>query len=340
MIQCSLTECEISAGGRCLEGHARDCPHLIGISSSALDSVSLSNGDGNEADPPADTFEPLYSGLPLEIDDAREITGRRRAIVVVLTGMKESGKTSLIARVHQLFLSGPVGGFSFAGSRTLPRFEELSWKATVDSGVSAPTMDRSSRSFDNSFLHFAVREDGTSLDPVDLLLNDISGETFPETITSQPVCVGLLCIHRADHVAVIVDGAAMADPDLRDDHMKKARNFVQRVLQTEQIGRATVLHLIITKLDELTKSTDLDDTLAAALSLETSFFTMFSARVASVRCWRLAARPLDGSLPTESIIAELFCTWVSSTSRYAHVCQERFTSNEGRAFCGFRYPGD
>jgi hypothetical protein len=280
--------------------------------------------------------ESLYSGLPLEIAEAREFSGRSRAIVVALAGMKESGKTSLIARVHQQFQAGPVAGYDFAGSRTLWQFENLNWLATVESGVVSPTMERSSRQYDNSFLHFTVRQPVSRAEPIDLLVNDISGETFPEAITTESVCQQLLCLRRADHLALVVDGAAIADRSFRHDHCAKAKNFVQRVLQTGQIGKQTVLHLIISKLDELLKKEHASENDEAATRLESEFNSQFKNRVAKVYTWRLAARPLDGSMPTESTIAELFGVWVGSTLRYPGILRYDSASADcARDFCRF-----
>jgi hypothetical protein len=232
--------------------------------------------------------------------------------------MTECGKTSLLARIHQLFQNGPVSGYYFAGSRTLFRFEELNWFATVESGVGAPKMEHSSQQYDNSFLHVRVRARDATAEHIDILLNDISGETYPEVIVSQAACEHLLCLQRADHVAVLVDGAAIANRDRRHDHCTKAGNFVQRLLQVGQIGKETILHLVITKLDELNKDGRQAENLEAAFDLENDFSDQFGNCVAHIHKWRLAARPLDGSLPTEDIIGNLFATWVRSSCRYKY----------------------
>jgi hypothetical protein len=280
--------------------------------------------------------ESLYSGLPLEIADAREFTRRSRAIVIALAGMKESGKTSLIARIHQQFQAGPVAGYDFAGSRTLWQFENLNWQATVESGVGSPMMERSSRQYDNSFLHFTVRQPVSGAEPIDLLVNDISGETFPEAITTESVCQQLVCLRRADHLALVADGEAIADRSFRHDHCAKTKNFVQRVLQTGQIGKETVLHLIISKLDVLLKKDRASENNEAAARLETEFKSQFKNRVAKIYTWRLAARPIDGSMPTESTIADLFGVWVGPTFRYPKIPRNDSASADcARDFCRF-----
>jgi Double-GTPase 2 len=338
MSDCKLSTCTYAKDGVCVEGRKADCPNLLPDDSSKLPSapstdVLESSESSGALYPPT---EALYSGLPLDIGEARELTGRARAIVVSLAGMTESGKTSLLARLHQQFLAGPVGLFNFAGSRTLWRFEELNWLATIESGVEAPIMDHTSRRYDNSLLHFTVRPLANGGDPVDLLLNDISGETFPEAVSEERVCQQLICLRRADHLALVVDGKAISDRARRHDHCAKAKNFVQRVLQTNQIGKQTVLHLVITKRDELLKEAQQAENLEAATRLETEFKEQFASQVAKLHSWQVAARPLDGTMPTEGTIAELFSTWVSSTFRYGSTGSDAGAAElSARDFCRF-----
>ena len=337
MPRCKLVDCTIAKDGRCLEGQKDGCPNLLPEDASEnVESASSPAVETTVVTPqPYTAMEMLYSGRPLEIVEARDLSMRARATVVALAGMIESGKTSLLARLHQQFQAGPVAGYDFAGSRTLPHFEELNWKATIESGSGKPMMDHTSLTYNNSLLHIAVREVGNAAESIDVLLNDISGDTFPEAITNESVCETLLCLRRADHVAVLVDGAALADRGRRHDHCAKAKNFVQRVLQTGQIGKQTVLHLVITKRDELLKEGH-EESLEAATRLEGEFTSKFTSRVAKLYTWRLAAQPHDRSMPTYEIIADLFGTWVGSTHRYTALSgPESVTMADCRDFCRF-----
>jgi hypothetical protein len=307
MALCDLEDCPHNSGGACLKGRGEDCPHLLDEArqnSSQPDSLSPIEESVQS------TTDALYSGAPLEIQEAREFARRGRATVVVLVGLSECGKTSLIARIHQQFMAGPVGSYSFAGSRTLLRFEELNWLATIESGVGKPLMDRSSRFLNNTFLHFSVQRAEGDARHHDLLLNDISGETVEDAVGMQSVCDGLIALARADHVVVVVDGGALADLDVCYDHVGKIRDFVQRVVQSGQIGPDTVLHLVISKRDLLTGGEPV------AAQLEADFQRVFADRVGGFHRWRVAARPSDGSQPTEREIATLFESWLETSLRY------------------------
>lgn len=305
MFHCKLPDCPIAKNGRCLEGQGTDCPNLL-----ADDNLDATATVAASPKPVATAGIALYSGNPLALKDAREFTGRGRAIVVGLVGLIESGKTSLLARLHRQFLAGSVSGYRFVGSKTLLRFEELNWNATIDSGVNAPKMDRSSRHWDNSFLHYTVRPQHTNDEITDVLMNDISGETVQDAVGTQKTCNQLLGLARADHVVVVADGGALADFAVCHDHAGKLRDFVQRILQSGQIGKQTVLHLVVSKQDLLKGRED------AAVRLEADFQRLFSGQVGGLHYWRVAARPCDGTQPTEAEIAKMFAQWVSTSLRY------------------------
>jgi len=301
MNRCRLDTCTITTDGKCIEGRGTSCPNLILGSSTNDPTLDTEVPDAESARDDEGAYlaeqravsyvesEALYPGAPLEISEAREITRRSRATVVTLVGMIESGKTSLLARIHQQFQSGPIGNYEFAGSRTLLRFEEINWLATVESGISKPAMEHTSRRYDNTCLHLAVQRSDVREKHVDLLLNDISGDTYPEAVAAASVCETLLCLHRADHLVVVVDGAAMVDRHRRYDHSAKALEFIIRALQTGQIGSWTILHLIISKLDTFKDQPQDSGTMRAVEALERDF-SKYGTRVAEVHCCTASRR--------------------------------------------------
>ena len=309
MPRCKLPDCPVAKDGRCLEGRGADCPNLIPEVDGQMVAADPQPQAAPVSGPTGATFLPLPGRVPLDTTEARSLARRGPCIVIALAGMPECGKTSLLARLHQLFQSGPVGGFYFAGSQSLPRFEELNWLSTIESGAATPSMERSSTQFDNSFVHLAVRprDNGAR---VELLLNDITGETFEKAVASQRECDNLASLARADHLVVVIDGGALADPAFRHHHIEQARDFLQRVLQSEQCGRRTALHIVISKLDKLAKHA------AVADKLQEEFEALFRSRVGSLNFWRIAARPMDGSLPTKERIAEMLAYWIGITHRY------------------------
>jgi hypothetical protein len=102
------------------------------------------------------------------------------------------------------------------------------------------------------------------------------------------------------------------------------------VVQHGQCGEQTALHLVISKLDEL-KGNEIH-----ADRLEKNLRGAFEAKFGSVEFWRVAARPMDGSLPTVEPIADLFATWVRTTHQYpAPRVPAGSRSSCARDFCRF-----
>lgn len=308
MPRCKLENCPVAKDGRCLEGRGTDCPHLI-LDPDASESIAEPPKIAEPSESIATTFESLPGRAPLDITEARRIAGRGPCIVVALAGMPECGKTSLLARLHQLFQASSVAEFDFAGSQSLPHFEEMNWRATIESGESKVKMTRSSSQFDNSFLHLAVRSTSNETH-VELLLNDIAGETFKKAVTAQSKCQKLVALARADHLVVLVDGGELAEPALRHYQVEQVRDFLQRVLQSGQCGAHTALHIVTSKLDKLRGHEAIAD------NMEADFETILRSAVGSLNFWRIAARPMDGSLPTKKRIGELFAFWAGTTHRY------------------------
>lgn len=305
MPRCKLPNCPVARDGRCLEGQGPSCQNLI-AETEAIEPTPITPPVERQ---PESLFEPLPGTAPLDVEEARYFSKRGRAVVVALVGMPDSGKTSLLARLHQLFQAGTLTGFDFAGSRSLPRFEEMNWRATFQSGVSKPDMLRSPAQFDNSFLHLAVRPGGGGA-RVDLLLNDISGETFKTAIDVQSSCEKLVALARADHLVALVDGEALANADLRYLHVNQVCDFLQRVTQGRQCGAQTALHLVVSKLDRLSSS------IAVVEKLENKISQQFFGKFGSIGFSRIAARPMDGTTPTNRPICELFAKWVTTSHRY------------------------
>src|SRR5581483_3626525 len=118
-------------------------------------------------------------------------------------------------------------------------------------------------------------------------------------------------LRRANHVILFLDSKVLCDMAKRHDHCGKVFDFVIRALQTGQIGQHTVLHLVVSKCDWLSKDKTLTaDLLKSVSSIEQTFRTKFAARVGGLHIYRVAACPDPPFEPTLDQINELFrlCT--------------------------------
>ena len=329
MSRCKLTDCPVSKNGRCLEDRGAECPNLLPDDSKYL-AVEEEIGISKASIFRDESFSALPSGGSLEMNDARFFTRGGPTQVISFVGGRECGKTSLLARIHQMFQAGPIDKFVFSGSQTLARFEELNWLATLESKAAKPSMKRTSTQFDNTFLHLAVREAETQR-RVDLLLNDISGESFGTAIASQARCDELLALDRADHLVVMVDGESLALPRLRHRQSEQVLDFLQRVIQTRRCGLHTAVHIVVSKLDKLGGQE------GSVAALEEQCKQKFGNGIfGSLSFEKLAARPMDGSLPTLPPIQKLFRQWATiSHQRSLQTKPDEEPHGWERDFCRF-----
>jgi hypothetical protein len=335
MPHCKLKHCPFDQDGRCVENQLPNCRNLVPDSSAASVSPELSNPVATETVPPP-THEEVYSGRKLTGDEAAPIL-QSNPQLVMLGGMVESGKTTLLARIFEMFQRGTVGGFRFMTSRTPVEFDKLSWHATMECGATCPSTEHTPRSENNLLLHMRIRAvNGSSA--THLLIGDIPGEVFPEAVAEESVCRALSGLRRANHLLLFLDGAVLCDSAKRHDHCGKVFDFISRTLQTGQVGQHTVLHLVISKCDLLGKDGEVSsDVLKFVHTTERAFRTKFASRVGGIHFWRVAARPEHPFEPTLTEIEKLFGVWTTRAAPHADALTKpipRLTFH--RDFCRFR----
>ncbi len=308
MSRCKVPNCPYNQDGRCVENLLPNCPNIV--EDEEAEEVSAAT----ETPPPAPpTHEQFYSGKKLTAEEAAVIL-QRNPQVIALGGLVESGKTTLLARIFEMFQSGEINNYRFMGSRTPMEFDMLSWHATMECGATTPATSSTYRSENNLFLHLRVRPEKGPAAPIDILISDIPGELFSEAVAEESVCKDIKALRRANHVVVFLDSEVLCDMAKRHDHCGKVFDFIGRALQTGQIGQHTILHLVVSKSDWLSKNKNKSlaaDLLKSVASIEQSFRTKFAARVGGLYIYRLAARPDPPFEPTLTHINELFHLWTT-----------------------------
>lgn len=135
-----------------------------------------STGRKREPDPDSISLAP---GVNLPVDKASDLLKKGDSRVVAIIGPYDSGKTSLIGALYNLFLKGPVGGYQFSGSQTLLSFEQASHAIRAASGRHEPEMEHTGHNPSPSgitFYHLSVQDErGTN---IHLLLGDRTGEDY------------------------------------------------------------------------------------------------------------------------------------------------------------------
>jgi len=116
-----------------------------------------------------------WSGLAFNIDDIELISSRTSPILIGIVGKVDAGKTTFLAMLYTLLLSGKkLKEYNFAGTKTILGWDALYHRLIFKKGNVAfplPTPVNSNRLY-----HFALRNKEHQLK--DILLADASGEVF------------------------------------------------------------------------------------------------------------------------------------------------------------------
>lgn len=276
-----------------------------------------------ESDDTADAAAPgvheYWRGEALEGQEALDVTQAVPARVVVVAGPAESGKTTLVAGLYEMFHRGPFGGHLFAGSRTLVGFERRCHLARRASGLEAPDTERTSRTSGQPMLHLRVRPPAGS-EATDLLVTDIYGEAFRHAADSTEECQRLGVLRRADHVAVLVDGARLASLKLRQQPFAEADALLRSCEDAGMLDRTSQVQVVVTKADLVRVGADAAARQKFVADKLGWIAERHAGRLGLLTTFEVAVRPNpDSGLDPGHGLAPLFEAWVGRPRRAAEV---------------------
>ncbi len=180
--------------------------------------------------------------------------------LVVLAGPAGSGKTTLAASLYSAFQKGPFAGYRFAGSRTLVGFEERCWLARASSGGRTPDTERTPRGEEMQFLHLQLAPIDAPSPRNEIMLADLSGEHYSQAVHSLAACQSLPALRRADNLAILIDGALVADLRRWQWAVEEAQTLLRSCVEAGILHPSTRIDLVFSKWDVVTSSVRLRDT--------------------------------------------------------------------------------
>src|SRR5919198_2499191 len=117
----------------------------------------------------------LPEGSDLDLPLAERVTRAGISRVIVLAGTADSGKTTLVTALYELFQNGLFAGYLFAGSETLPALERRCHLGRIDSGRAAAETARTLAGGGQRWLHLRVRAATNGGAVRELLVSEIAG---------------------------------------------------------------------------------------------------------------------------------------------------------------------
>jgi hypothetical protein len=312
---CTQGGCTVAEDGQCLEGLTVDeCPYHKWLD------ADVGSEDGTEpevavqaAAAPAVTFE---DGRYLDATGTRDLMRRTLARVVVLAGEVRCGKTTILASLMDAFHKGPYAGLLFAGSRTLPGFEQICHHARTGSGRMEPFTPRTSRSEELRFLHLNLAEEHNPRVRHTLLFSDISGEAFEAARESVDEAQALTQLRRADHLLVLVDGRKLLDPVERQPARRHPMSLLRNLLDAGVVESTSFVDVAVSKWDYIA-ATEPDSAPRRAVDrIREEVASRVEPYVGRARLVTVAARPRRGSeVEPRHGVDKLLRSWVYEAPR-------------------------
>lgn len=247
--RCRQENCTVAETGVCLLNNApATCPNY------SVEEDGATTHDVTETLTPPLMEPPKNPRFPLSLamtpTQTRELMGGRYCRLVGILGAPDAGKTASLVSLYLLVARDKLSGFTFADSRSLMAFDDISQGARRWNEGHPPEQltthtelvdDRSA-----GFLHLRLRPAGHEA-AVDLLLPDLPGEWSTALVDNTRVD-RLEFLKRADVVWLMVDGRQLSDPPTRQLALHRTKLLMQRLVSIVMPSPQAIL--VVTRLDQ------------------------------------------------------------------------------------------
>ncbi|MBY4803053.1 TRAFAC clade GTPase domain-containing protein [Burkholderia cepacia] len=322
---CANRECRIAQGGRCIEGHddLAKCPYY------GKEPEGGDEDDGDDDQEAIDAFDGvrLPDALPLESRRADRVLASLPSRMIGVIGVHDSGKTSVIAGLFDLFQMGPVAHAIFAGSSTLHGLEIICHDARAASERDEPHSERTKRG-EVRFYHFDVLRDGLLQS---VLIADRSGEEYEEVADLTANAAAMFELRRADVITVLVDGRRLASPRDRADVMGAIPLIIRGMVENGAFSRKPNLAIVLTKDDAVQASNRKDQVQRDFRAIIDGIRDAFAVHFGEFGSFVTSASPKDTNVMRGAGLAEMLEFWMKPGAEPQTIRQHH---RSGRVFDG------
>ncbi len=255
----------------------------------------------------------LPTGKELDESGAQKLEVARPVRLVVIAGPVGCGKTTLLTSLYELFQWGPVSGYSFAGSSTLPAFERRCYFSRTASERTEPDTERTPFG-EVRYLHLRVCPEDLSRE-IDFLFTDVSGETFERARDSTVECQQLTFLRQTDHFLLLMDSEKLTVKQRRWEVAHDSTTLLRSCLDSGMLAANCLVNVLWTKFDYFERASAVEH--ARFLThVEEEVRTEFGSRVGRLSFSRIAARPTQvDNLQFGYGLPELLSYWASESPR-------------------------
>jgi energy-coupling factor transporter ATP-binding protein EcfA2 len=274
----------------------------------------------------------LPHGKELNEAAANRMCSAQQTRLIILAGQTDSGKTTLLTTLYELFQSGPVNGHNFSGSTTLPGFEERCYLARTQSGNTTSYTQRTKYSPDPEFLHLQVSPIAAAKQQIGFLFTDVSGEMFERACNSTAECQNLRFLRFAAHFVILLDSGKGVGTDAWA-MLQASRSILQACLDSEMLSKLCFITFVWSKYDYFEAAKPDERELHEKFRDDAAKLLRdrFEHRVAKLSFRQAAARPEEApSLGFGYGVAELFNDWIFDSTHSRRMDLQPPPPKEGR----------
>ena len=266
---------------------------------------------------PASSVRDLHHGNAMSLKETSVITVSGTSRLIALAGEGESGKTTVIASLYESFLKQPFCNFLFAGSLTLPGFEQRVFEARMDSGREHPHTPHTSLREGFQVLHLKLVHQETK-HHLNLLFGDLAGEWYRACRESTADARQLSYLRRADRVCLLLNGEKLANPQMRHGEVDDGEGTLRSLLEAKVLGSHSKIDVVCSKWDLIHD----DDAASGFVKLAFDrIHQAFGVEFAELNFDRIAARPEKAmpDVPFGFGLADLLARWASPDPPIARI---------------------
>nr|VFJ49552.1 MAG: hypothetical protein BECKDK2373C_GA0170839_102628 [Candidatus Kentron sp. DK] len=303
MTTCANPECRVAETEKCVEGFdLSECPHYGKPPEIEDEDVS-----GEEEKPQSSNIR-LPGADRLIPAEASRLLRAGKARVIAIIGPADSGKTSLIASLYELFQEGTVSGTEYARSLTLHGFERTCHDARTASRRVEPDTNRTPLG-EVRFFHLQLRG-GVAGEGLALVLGDRAGEEYRSAADDASIATEFAEIKRADSISVLVDGERLLDSGARHNVRSEITMMLRAVVDEGAVQNGQRLSLILTKFDLIQASDQRPRAEKDFFDLLNKIQALFGIAFSEIKPFKTAALPKTDSVPRGTGVPELLAFWM------------------------------
>ena len=183
---------------------------------------------------------------------------------------------------------------------------------------------------DPRFMHLRIRDIETDKPPLNVVFSDMAGEVFSASHLTPSEIQGLTFLARADHVAILVDGAKLVEPKERHNEATNCRTLLRSIIDNGMVPNKPYVQVLFSRWDLVVNNENIADVHAIVDNLKRDLEQQFCNHVRKITFVEIAARPATTALPNMHNVEAVFREWIES-STFSEIDSDTL-GNEGVAF--------